>query len=70
MVDGNGCLFETGKTDKLFENIYYLEHISEEEYERLKCMSRELYVDHYTWVVHRNNLYKAYEKALKQHDRS
>lgn len=70
LVDGNGCLFETGKTDKLFKNIYYLEHISEEEYERFKCMSRELYVDHYTWVVHRNNLYKAYEKALKQHDRS
>lgn len=68
LVDGNGYLFKMGNIESLVDALESFEYLSKNDYEKLEIKSKEMYLNYYTWAVHKKPLYEVYEKAMMHHE--
>lgn len=68
LVDGNGYLFKMGNIESLADALESFEYLSKNDYEKLEIKSKEMYLNYYTWAVHKKPLYEVYEKAMMHHE--
>ena len=68
LVNNNGYLFKMGNIESLVDALESFEYLSKNDYEKLEIKSKEMYVNYYTWAVHKKLLYEVYEKAMMHHE--
>ena len=67
LVDGNGFLFKMGDVNSLVEKISSFENLLMPKYEEFENKSRDIFLNHYTWEVHKKALYTIYNHAIEKH---
>lgn len=67
LVNGNGCLFQSGNIDELNRCLNFFLASSEEEYEKMKRASIKLFESYYTSGKHYGELMPVYEKTIMKH---
>lgn len=68
LINNNGYLFKMGNIESLVDALESFEYLSKNDYEKLEIKSKEMYVNYYTWAVHKKLLYEVYEKAMMHHE--
>lgn len=68
LVNNNGYLFKMGNNESLVDALESFECLSKNDYENLERESKEMYLNYYTWAVHKKPLYEVYEKAMMHHE--
>lgn len=68
LVNNNGYLFKMGNIESLVDALESFEYLSRNDYEKLEIKSKEMYLNYYTWAVHKKPLYEVYEKAMMHHE--
>ena len=68
LINNNGYLFKMGNIESLVDALESFEYLSKNDYEKLAIKSKEMYVNYYTWAVHKKLLYEVYEKAMMHHE--
>ena len=64
----NNNLFKMGNIESLVDALESFEYLSRNDYEKLEIKSKEMYLNYYTWAVHKKPLYEVYEKAMMHHE--
>lgn len=68
LVNNNGYLFKMGNIESLVDALASFEYLSRNDYEKLEIKSKEMYLNYYTWAVHKKPLYEVYEKAMMHYE--
>lgn len=68
LINNNGYLFKMGNIESLVDALESFEYLSKNDYEKLEIKSKEMYLNYYTWAVHKKLLYEVYEKAMMHHE--
>lgn len=67
LVNGNGCLFESGNADELNKCLKHFPECSEEEYKQMKQASINLFESNYTAERHYKELMTVYANTIMKH---